>query len=96
LYVTGSYFSEYEFNGKPLYDDLVASELAERLQTKREFTVKTHRALFNARVGAKVKIQMRNEKGEMINEILKGTINAFSFRYKREKAFVAAFKIKEE
>jgi hypothetical protein len=93
LNVTGSYFSEYEINGKagtkvPHYEDWVARELAERLQNKREFTIKTHRALFNARVGAKVQIQMRNE-------ILKGTINAFSFRYKRDKAFVSTFRITE-
>ena len=96
LNVTGSYFSEFEINGKPHYEDWVVRELAERLLTKREFTVKTHRALFNARVGAKVKIQMRNEKGEMRNEIISGTINAFSFRYKRDKAFVAAFRITEQ
>jgi phage pi2 protein 07 len=90
LNVTGSYFSEYEINGKPQYEDWVIRELAERLQNRREFTVKTHRALFHARVGAKVKIQMRNEKLEM-----KGKINAFSFRYKRDKAFIASFRITE-
>jgi hypothetical protein len=88
LNVTGSYFSEHEINGKPHYEDWVIRELAERLQSRREFTVKTHRALFHARVGAKVKIQTRNEEME-------GTINAFSFIYKRDKAFVTAFKIIE-
>jgi hypothetical protein len=44
LNVTGSYFSDYEINGKPQYEDWVVRELAERLQQKREFTVKTHRA----------------------------------------------------
>jgi hypothetical protein len=95
LNVTGSYFSEFEIDNVPHYKDWVARELAERLQNKREFTVKTHRALFNARVGAKVQIQMRNEKGEMRNEMLKGKINAFSFRYKRDKAFVSTFRITE-
>jgi len=100
LNVTGSYFSEFEINGEsgtlPHYEDWVMRELAERIQNKNEFTVKTHRALFNARVGAKVKIQVRNEKGEGRNGELRGTINAFSFRYNREKAFVASFKITEE
>jgi hypothetical protein len=96
LNVTGSYFSEYEINGKPHYEDWVYRELSERLKNKREFTVKTHRALFNARVGAKVKISMTNEQGAMSREQLKGTINAFSFRYKRDKAFVASFRISEE
>jgi hypothetical protein len=88
LNVTGAYFSEYEINGIPQYEDWVTRELAERIQNRREFTVKTHRALFNARVGAKVKIQTKNEE-------LAGTINAFSFRYKREKAFIASFRITE-
>jgi hypothetical protein len=88
LNISGSYFSDYEIGGKPHYEDWVIRELAERIQNKQEFTVKTHRALFNARVGAKVKIAMRNEQ-------LAGTVNALSFRYKRDAAFIAAFKIQE-
>jgi hypothetical protein len=92
LNVTGSYFSEYEIiRGNVTlahYEDWVVRELAERLQNRREFTVKTHRALFNARVGAKVKIAMKNE-------ILEGVINALSFRYKRNEAFIASFRITE-
>jgi hypothetical protein len=64
-------------------------ELEERLQNRQEFTVKTHRALFNARVGAKVKIETRNKE-------LEGVINAFSFRYRKDKAFIAAFRIREQ
>jgi hypothetical protein len=52
LNVSGSYFSEYEIGGKPHYEDWVSRELAERIQDRREFTVKTHRGLFNARAGA--------------------------------------------
>jgi hypothetical protein len=88
LNVSGSYFSDYEIDGKPHYEDWVGRELEERIQNRREFTVKTHRGLFNARVGAKVKIKIKNEE-------LKGTINAFTFRYRRDEAFVAAFKITE-
>ena len=61
LNVTGSYFSEHEINGKPQYEDWVVRELAERIQNRREFTIKTHRGLFNARVGAKVQLVMSNE-----------------------------------
>ena len=50
--------------------------------------MKTHRGLFNARVGAKVQITVKCEQAI-------GTINAFSFRYKRDAAFVATFKIIE-
>ncbi|MCL2129164.1 MAG: hypothetical protein FWH35_02290 [Treponema sp.] len=88
LNITGSYFSEHEIEGRPHYEDWVIRELAERIQTKREFTVKTHKAVFNARVGAKVQLAMSNEQ-------LTGVINALSFRYKREKAFVASFRITE-
>ena len=87
--VTGSYFSGYEIGGKPHYEDWVMRELAERIQNKREFTVKTHRRLFNARVGAKVRILTQRE-------LLQGTINAFSLRYKREAAFVATYNIFED
>jgi hypothetical protein len=93
LNVTGSYFSEYSIQrGNILvahYEDWVIRELEERLQNRREFTVKTHRALFNARVGAKVKITVRNEEME-------GVINAFSFRYRKNRAFIAMFKIREQ
>jgi hypothetical protein len=89
LNVTGSYFSEYEINGRPHYQDWVVRELAERIQDRREFTVKTHRGLINARVGARVKIKTRHEE-------LSGVINALSFRYKRNEAFTASFRVIEE
>jgi len=96
LNVTGSYFSDdmvtdklsVTMQGKPHYEDWVVRELAERIQKKREFSIKTHKAIFNSRVGAKVKIEMKNEE-------LKGTINALSFKYKRDQAFVSSFKILE-
>jgi hypothetical protein len=88
LNVTGSYFSEYEIAGKPQYEDWVIRELAERIQNKREFTVKTHRGLFNARVGAKVQIAMSSEQ-------LTGKINEFHFRYRKHEAFQSSFKITE-
>jgi hypothetical protein len=93
LNVTGSYFSEYPIQRGNIsvaqYEDWVIRELEERLQNRREFTVKTHRALFHSRVGAKVKIAVRNEE-------LEGVINAFSFRYKKDKAFVSIFRIRAE
>jgi hypothetical protein len=88
LNVTGSYFSEDEVNGYPQYEDWTMRELAERLQERREFTVKTHRALFHARIGATVNIETKAET-------LKGTINALSLRYRRDAAFQASFRITE-
>jgi hypothetical protein len=88
LNVSGSYFSEYETDGKPHYEDWVSRELAERIQNKREFTVKTHRGLFNARIGAKVRILTTRE-------LLQGIINAFTFRYRKNEAFQSTFYITE-
>ena len=88
LNVTGAYFSEYAVCGRPQYEDWVMRELAERIQDRRKFTVKTHRGLFNGRIGASVKIALANET-------LAGTINAFSFRYNRNEAFVSTFRITE-
>jgi hypothetical protein len=89
LNVSGSYFSEYEIDGKPHYEDWVGRELQERIQNRREFTVKTHRGLFNARVGAKVKVKIKNEE-------LKGKIHEFHFRYRKDEAFQSSFHITEE
>ena len=86
LNVTGPYFSEHEINGRPQYEDWVIRELAERIKPQREYTVKTHQALFNARVGAKARIAMKHEEME-------GVIDAFSLRYQRDQAFVSSFKI---
>jgi hypothetical protein len=88
LNITGSYFSDYEIDGKPQYEDWVSRELAERIQNSREFTVKTHRGLFNARVGARVKIEVRSER-------LEGKIAAFTFRYRKDEAFQSTFKIRQ-
>jgi hypothetical protein len=89
LNVTGPYFSEDLINGKPHYEDWTMRELAERLRGNRELTVKTHRGLFHARVGAKVRIRTAKET-------MQGTINALALRYKRDAAFTAAFRISEE
>lgn len=97
LNITGSYFSEYKvpdnlsdtLQGKPHYEDWVSRELAERKQNRQEYCVKTNRALFHARVGAKVKIETKNDN-------YFGTIHSFSFRYKKDKAFVATFNILAE
>jgi hypothetical protein len=89
LNATGSYFSDYEIDGKPHYEDWASRELAERIQNRREFTVKTHRGLFNARVDAKVRILTKKE-------LLQGTINAFTFRYRKDEAFQSTFHITED
>jgi hypothetical protein len=88
LNVSGLYFSEYEVKGKPHYEDWAGRELEERIKDKREITVKTHRGLFNGRVGAKVKIVTK--AGPRM-----GTINAFHLRYRKHEAFSAGFKIIE-
>ena len=88
LNITGSYFSDYEIDGVKHYEDWVKRELAERIKDNRVFITKTHKAVFNTRVGANVKIEMKDE-------VLTGKITAFIFRYKRNKAFVSFFRIIE-
>jgi hypothetical protein len=97
LNISGAYFSEQIIDGKPQYEDWVVRELAERLQPRKEFMVKTHRALFNARVGAKVqvKIKKKNEERKKEDDIYSGVITEFSFVYKKDSAFVSTFKILE-
>jgi len=88
LNVTGAYFTEHDVGGRPHYVDWVARELAERARYWREFTVRTYQGLFNARVGAKVGISLRGEKAV-------GTVGAFSFRFRRDAAFVSTFRVTE-
>ena len=92
LNVTGSYYSDYEIQRGNVkvaqYEDWVIRELEERLQHRREFIVKTHRAVFNARVGANIQITANSEQ-------ITGIISAFHWRYRKNAAFVASFKITE-
>jgi hypothetical protein len=86
LNVTGSYFSSDIVDGKKQYEDWVSRELAARLCGSNEITIKTHRALFHARVGA----------GMFVSTIQKnysGVVNALSFHYKQGKAFSASIKM---
>jgi hypothetical protein len=100
LNITGSYFSEYEINGKPHYEDWTSRELAERLRKRREFTVKTHRALFHARVGAIVQVtaQVTGNKEQATGgrQQSMGKIGGLHFRYRKHEAFQSAFKIVEQ
>ena len=98
LNVTGSYYSDYELQRGNVtaahYEDWVIRELEERLKHRREFTVKTHRAVFHARVGANVQLAMSNEEAPTKLAIA-GVISAFHLRYRKNAAFVASFKIRE-
>jgi hypothetical protein len=55
-------------------------------KTAQGFTVKTHRGLFNARIGSKVRITMRDEQ-------LTGRVRAFYFRYRKNETFVSIIRI---
>jgi hypothetical protein len=88
LNVAGSYFSADLVEGRPQYEDWAVRELAERRGRRRELTVKTHRAVFHARVGAVVEVRTKEEA-------VRGAINALAFRYGRGRAFQALFKIAE-
>jgi len=86
---TGRYFSEHDIGGGTLhYVDWTRRELALLSQRRREFTVRTHQALFNARVGARVKIRAGGKEAA-------GALSAFSLFYKRDAAFVSTFRVME-
>jgi hypothetical protein len=53
--------SEDDIYGKQHYEDWVVRELEERLNNGREFTVKTHRGLFHARVGQALRYRPRQK-----------------------------------
>jgi hypothetical protein len=84
--VRGTYFSADEVNGKPHYEDWVARELSDRLIRKHELTIKTHRAVFHARIGATVQVNT-------VAKNYTGVVNALTYHYKKGAAFVASFKL---
>jgi hypothetical protein len=85
LNMGGSYFSSDDVNGKPQYADWVSRELAARLNHKKEVTIKTHRAVFHARVGASVSVGTKQKD-------YSGVVNALSFHYRRGAAFSAVLR----
>jgi hypothetical protein len=85
LNVTGSYFSSDDVGGRRQYEDWTGRELAERLSQRNEVTVKTHRAVFHARVGASVNVVTKQKN-------YSGVINALTFHYRRGEAFSASLK----
>jgi len=93
LNVSGQYFSDYEVDSfcgrRRQYEDWTERELSQRVKDRREYTVKTHKALFNARVGARVSIEIKG--GE-----LSGTVQAVALQYRKHKAFAAVLKIIQE
>jgi hypothetical protein len=89
LNVTGSYFSSDDVGGRRQYEDWTGRELAGRLSKRNEVTVKTHRAVFHARVGASVNVVTKQKN-------YSGVVNAITFHYKRGEAFSASLKFSEE
>ncbi|MDR1148971.1 MAG: hypothetical protein LBK66_10105 [Spirochaetaceae bacterium] len=89
LNVSGSYFSSGDVGGRRQYEDWTGRELAERLSQRNEVTVKTHRALFHARVGASVNVVTKQKN-------YSGVVNALTFHYRRGEAFSASLKFSEE
>jgi hypothetical protein len=85
LNVTGSYFSSDYVNGRKQYEDWVSRELAGRLTQSGEVTIKTHRAVFHARVGAAVNVVTQQKN-------YSGVVNALAFHYKKNKAFSMTLK----
>jgi hypothetical protein len=85
----GSYFSSDDVNGRKQYEDWVSRELAARLSRNNEITIRTHRAVFHARVGASVNVATKQKN-------YSGVVNALAFHYKQGAAFRATMKFSEE
>ena len=88
---TSSYLSETLREGVPYYK-FYATALLSKLRRKRKgFFLKTNRALFHARVGASVRVDLADG---MVSE--RAEIITMELRYKARKAFVASFILEEE
>lgn len=91
LNVSTPYLSETEREGVPYYE-WYANHLLEKLTRARKgFFLKTHRALFQARVGAAVAVNLANG---LVSE--RAEIVEMELRYAAREPFVATFFLEEE
>jgi hypothetical protein len=86
--VTGKYFSDDTVLASEMkqYEHWVAAELAERVKTRTEIIIETHRAFFHARVGAKIRIKTR--EADRV-----GIVGKVGMHYRKDKAFWMTMRI---
>ena len=88
--ITTPYFSETLRDGVPYYRIWIARRLVRLLRRRKGFFCKTNRALFHARVGAAVRVELadglKSERAEIVR---------MELRYKKNEAFVTSFYLEE-
>jgi hypothetical protein len=89
--ITTPYLSESLRDGSPYYRHYAAFLLARLKRPRKGFFLKTNRAVFNARVGAPVRVALSDGLASERAEIVQ-----MELRYKAREAFVAAFFVEED
>ena len=82
--VTNKYMSDTITDGIPFYEKWAGDMLQELSQVRRGLFVKTNRALFHARAGAWMEIDLSEACGIRVE---KGEITSLTLRYKKDAAF---------
>ena len=85
--VTNKYMSDTETDGIPFYEKWAGDTLGEMSRVKRGLFIKTNRALFHARAGAWIEIDLSDICGMRIE---RGQITSLVLRYKKDAAFETA------
>ena len=85
--VTNKYMSDTETDGIPFYEKWAGDTLEEMSRVKRGLFIKTNRALFHARAGAWIEIDLSDICGMRIE---RGQITSLVLRYKKDAAFETA------
>ena len=89
--ITTPYLSESLRDGIPYYRHYAAFLLARLKRPRKGFFLKTNRAVFNARVGAPVRVALGDG---LVSE--RAEIVRMELRYKAREAFVATFFVEED
>jgi len=90
LNITNKYMSDDELNGRPFYEMWAEDTLQELKDVRRGYFIKTNKALFHARAGACIQIELSDACG--ISE-QKALIEELVLRYKKSEAFETAMTV---
>jgi hypothetical protein len=90
LNITNKYMSDDELNGRPFYELWAEDTLQELKDVRRGYFIKTNKALFHARAGACIQIELSDACG--ISE-QKALIEELVLRYKKSEAFETAMTV---
>ncbi|MCR4940691.1 MAG: hypothetical protein K5930_11400 [Treponemataceae bacterium] len=82
--ITNKYMSDTETEGIPFYEKWAGDTLEEMSRMRRGLSVRTNRALFHARAGALMEIDLSDVCGIRVE---KGEITSLVLRYRKDAAF---------